>query len=339
MKPDFITRDNYESWFLDYLEGNLEENRIDEFLHFISLNPDLEEELQLFEHVGPEETELNFSDKRKLYKELLDNQETFEQTAVGYVEGDLNQDELLSFDQYLKKYPSKNRDLSLFKNTILTPDLSVIFENKKLLYRKPVIPAVIKMLIRFAAVVLLCIAVVPLIEKKPVDIKSENVLTIYSPRNHEVIHPGKTQVFKETQNRHVKRDVLLAGDESAFAVSTSKSSFYPDSARKYYPPLIASGASPSFNTIAVNEPELKYFPFSPERAFVEGQEYTSLSDRLIKSTGISEINVGRIIKWGLSLATGLTNDKFKYSTDSTGEIIALNLDTRLLGFSIPINRK
>jgi hypothetical protein len=339
MKPDCITRDNYESWFLDYLEGNLEVNRIDEFLHFISLNPDLEEELQLFDHVGPEETELNFSDKRKLYKELLDKQEVFEQTAVGYVGGDLNEDELSSFVQYLKKYPSKNGDLSLFKNTILTPDLSVVFENKKLLYRKPVIPAVIKMLTRIAAIVLLCIAVIPLIEKKPVDIKSEKFLTIYTPRNHEVIHPEKTLVIKKIHNRPVQKDVLLAGDKAAIAISTSKSSFYPDSARKYYPPLIASEARTSLNTIAANEPELRYFTFSPESSSVTGQEYTSLSDRLIKRTGISEIKVSRIIKWGLSLATGLTNDKFKYSTDSAGEIIALNLDTRLLGFSIPINRK
>ena len=47
-----ITRDNYESFFMDYLEGNLEENLIDQFLDFLKQNPDLKEELHLFEEVS-----------------------------------------------------------------------------------------------------------------------------------------------------------------------------------------------------------------------------------------------------------------------------------------------
>ncbi|MBC8005772.1 MAG: hypothetical protein H7X84_09885, partial [Verrucomicrobia bacterium] len=46
-----ITRDNYEAFFLDYLEGNLEETLIDQFLDFLEKNPDLKEELHLFENI------------------------------------------------------------------------------------------------------------------------------------------------------------------------------------------------------------------------------------------------------------------------------------------------
>ncbi len=42
-----ITRDNYESWFLDYLEGHLEEGMVNEFIKFIHQNSDLKEELLL----------------------------------------------------------------------------------------------------------------------------------------------------------------------------------------------------------------------------------------------------------------------------------------------------
>ena len=47
-----ITRDNYESFFIDYIEGNLPENMIDQFLDFLNQNPDLKEELHLFEEVN-----------------------------------------------------------------------------------------------------------------------------------------------------------------------------------------------------------------------------------------------------------------------------------------------
>lgn len=46
-----ITRDNYESWFLDYLEGNLEEGMKEAFQEFLRHHPDLQEELRQFEEV------------------------------------------------------------------------------------------------------------------------------------------------------------------------------------------------------------------------------------------------------------------------------------------------
>jgi hypothetical protein len=54
---------------------------------------------------------------------------------------------------------------------------------------------------------------------------------------------------------------------------------------------------------------------------------------------LTGFNPEKVVRWGLSLDSGLTKEKFNYSTDASGEIIALNLDTRLVGLSIPVNRK
>ena len=84
-----ITRDNYEPFFLDYLEGNLDENKIDQFLDFLEKNPDLKEELQLFEHVNLPEEHFDFSGKESLYKSAAEEKLMLENKVIAYLEGDM----------------------------------------------------------------------------------------------------------------------------------------------------------------------------------------------------------------------------------------------------------
>ena len=42
-----INRNNYEAFFIDYLEGNLDEKMVDDFIEFLQQNPDLKEELSV----------------------------------------------------------------------------------------------------------------------------------------------------------------------------------------------------------------------------------------------------------------------------------------------------
>ena len=67
-----ITRDNYESFFIDFIEGNLPENMIDQFLDFLNQNPDLKEELHLFEEVNLPEELVVFQEKKQLHKSAAD---------------------------------------------------------------------------------------------------------------------------------------------------------------------------------------------------------------------------------------------------------------------------
>ena len=41
-----INRNNYEKWFVDYLDGILDENSEQELHFFLKANPDLAEELE-----------------------------------------------------------------------------------------------------------------------------------------------------------------------------------------------------------------------------------------------------------------------------------------------------
>jgi len=60
-----ISRDNYESYFIDFLEGNLNAEQIDQFLDFINQNPDLKEELHAFECISLSPEQVSFQEKKK----------------------------------------------------------------------------------------------------------------------------------------------------------------------------------------------------------------------------------------------------------------------------------
>ena len=99
-----ISRENYESFFLDYLEGKLKESQIDEFLDFLEQNQDLKDELHQFENIHLLEEQIIFTDKGKLYKSVSDQTVIHENKLVAFMEGDLEREERQGFETYLANH-------------------------------------------------------------------------------------------------------------------------------------------------------------------------------------------------------------------------------------------
>ena len=150
-----ITRDNYEALFIDYLEGNLPENEIDQFLDFLNQNPDLKEELHRFEDVFLPEEHVVYNEKQKLHKSLADEALRLENKTIAYMEGDLEKNERKLFESYLETQPKLRKEYELFTKTKLVPDLSVKFAPKNKLYHKPIQTLVLNWVARAAAIVVL----------------------------------------------------------------------------------------------------------------------------------------------------------------------------------------
>ena len=147
-----INRNNYGAYFIDYLDGNLDEKLVDDFLEFLQQNPDLKEELALFQSVSLEPEEINFSKKDLLYKNKFDLEDNFNRASVASLEGDLNSDEKAEFENYLQSHPEKRKDFQLFEKTKVSPDLSIHFDNKNSLYKRSKGRTIIMWSIRIAAV-------------------------------------------------------------------------------------------------------------------------------------------------------------------------------------------
>jgi len=159
-----INRNNYEAFFIDYLEGNFDEKLVDDFIEFLQQNPDLKEELSLFQTVSIGQEEITFSKKELLLKEKYDIDSEFNQAAIARLEGDISTSEKTEFEKYLSIHPDKQKEAELFNKTKLQPDKSLVFSKKKKLFRYSAGRTVLLWTSRVAAILIVALTVYILIE-------------------------------------------------------------------------------------------------------------------------------------------------------------------------------
>lgn len=134
-----ITRDNYEIWAIDYLEGKLNTDEVADFMLFLGENPDLAEEFDGLRDVG---TSANSADPipnfNFLKKDFIDtplSENNFEEFCIAYHEGDLDEDGKEKLQNYIKGNTKKIHILSLYGKAKLQPDYSIQFPGKNELKR------------------------------------------------------------------------------------------------------------------------------------------------------------------------------------------------------------
>ncbi|MFH2140944.1 MAG: hypothetical protein ABIJ97_00875 [Bacteroidota bacterium] len=135
-----ISRNNYEIFFIDYLDNNLDQASVSELMNFLLQNPDLEAELYEMKNSNLSLINENysFSDKNLLKKnagDLLISNENFNDLCIAKLENELNDTDYNLFSKYLTLNPDKFKQYKLFELTKLMPDLSIEFENKNSLKR------------------------------------------------------------------------------------------------------------------------------------------------------------------------------------------------------------
>lgn len=130
--------DNYESFYLDYLEGTLSEEERIAFEEFLAANPELQvDEELLFLDDAPEK--MDPLQKFLLKKEDLSivTDENLEYFAIGKVENVLSANEEKVFDGYLASNPEAQNVVADYQATRLQPS-AVVYPNKEDLKEKEV---------------------------------------------------------------------------------------------------------------------------------------------------------------------------------------------------------
>lgn len=133
-----ISRNNYEEYFLDYIEGSLDDSQIRELRIFLADNPDLEKELKEYKLISLIPDKLAFTEKELLKKnrdESLNeiNETNFSYYSIAKIENDLGPAEEEYFDSFISDNHEKKKELELFKQCKLEPDSKQIFINKDIL--------------------------------------------------------------------------------------------------------------------------------------------------------------------------------------------------------------
>jgi hypothetical protein len=131
-----IDRSNYEIWFIDWLDGNLNSLQTEELNLFLYENPDLKEEFNDLASVKNVAAGNSFAYKEKLKKSPSDIPPAqFEYLCTAYLENDLNESQQTELLEIVNRFPEKKKIFSLIQKTTLTPD-RVSYKHKSLLLKR-----------------------------------------------------------------------------------------------------------------------------------------------------------------------------------------------------------
>ena len=130
-----INKENYQSYFLDYMEGNLSKDEIDKLYSFVYQNPELIEEFECLDFfVVENDIEARFEEKQALKKinfsEDRITESNFELFIIAYYENDLDSSKRSELEKFLNNNKSFIPIFEAYKNTIISPEIFVL-ENKE----------------------------------------------------------------------------------------------------------------------------------------------------------------------------------------------------------------
>ena len=131
-----IDRSNYEIWFIDWLDGNLNSLQIAQLRLFLDQNQDLREELDDLTPLNLVSSGFSFPCKELLKKSPSSISLTqFEYLCAAYLENDLTRSQQTELKEIINTYPDKKKTFDLIQKTILAPT-RISYQNKSLLLKR-----------------------------------------------------------------------------------------------------------------------------------------------------------------------------------------------------------
>lgn len=160
---------NYEAFFIDHLEGNLNDKETAMLMNFLNQYPELKAELEDFETItlSSETTLLSPSFKSQLKKEESTGLNRKDYLLIANIEGQLSDEEKMELDQMEKAYPGIDKEKQLYAHTILKPNLNAVYVGKSNLKRKGTVVVLFQRAAAIAAVLLVAFLLSQLIANDP----------------------------------------------------------------------------------------------------------------------------------------------------------------------------
>ena len=131
-----LSRNNYEIFFLDYLEGTLKPDQVADLILFMEQNPDLKEEFNHLEivYLTPDNT-IQFENKQRLKKNIIVsvgeiNHTNYHDYFIADLEGDLSKTDTLILHKFLAANPFLEPDVEAYKKTVLIPEETIVYKSK-----------------------------------------------------------------------------------------------------------------------------------------------------------------------------------------------------------------
>lgn len=343
-----ITRENYESFFVDYLEGNLPENQIDQFLDFLNQNPDLKEELHLFEEVNLPEESVVFSAKKQLYKTPAEESTKLQTNCVAYLEGDMSADERKSFETYLAIHPELKKESDQFSKTRLIPDLAVQFQHKGKLYRKSGTTVLFNWVTRAAAVGILFWGInsVMQMQRSAPDVPNQQEIAVVAEKpvgkTIKVVPDSRENLTEtETNSHQIQSENIIQEKPAELAEIKNLNNIENRESIQRDNTLMAAIAPLSPKLEVTDDVQLAFHHGSGvmqinEPNVLSVDEFLAMRVQKAGKEGI--FSAQRIARLGLNIASEISGERIGYKTKD-GKITSVDFESKLMAFSIPLEKK
>ena len=135
-----ITRDNYQEFFLLYLDNELSAADRSMVEDWVAANPDLQEEWEslLSCRILPEE-ELVFRDKQSLLRTTATigdiEESNYQDYFLSYIDNQLTDKDRHMVEAFIGLFPRKRLELEQLRQTVSIPDSTIVFPDKDSLYK------------------------------------------------------------------------------------------------------------------------------------------------------------------------------------------------------------
>jgi len=129
-----INIQNYEEFFLDYLDGNLTEREIKEMENFLLEYPDLRKELEGMENIVLSRENIIFpfpEDLKQIDLSLPVTEDNFEFFCIAEMEGDITIEQQSAFSEYLKEHPDKKVERTIILKARIKADKNLTYPDKE----------------------------------------------------------------------------------------------------------------------------------------------------------------------------------------------------------------
>ncbi|MEO5682875.1 MAG: hypothetical protein ABIQ88_09550 [Chitinophagaceae bacterium] len=276
-----ISRDNYEEFFMQYADNELCAAERASVEAFMAANPDLAAELDLFQQfkLTPDEAVV-FTGKDVLMKNADDRQSitlfNYYSFFILYADDELTNNEKAGIENFVYQHPKLQAEFELMQQLRLSPDRTIVFENKANLYRKEEDERVVPFRwwrLAAAAIVLLVAGIFWIYQSKNNDIPEQLV-----KRASPVTNPQLPPLHNKSGELNTDTSTITIKQADIETVAASVNSKEVEQVKKEEPaPLVAAPVKTEAN------PQSNSLPSLPSPA---GNENVAviITDKLTGST-------------------------------------------------------
>lgn len=135
-----VTRNNYEEYFLLYIDNELSPAERKAVELFVQQNTDLQKELMMLQQTTLNPEKIFFEGKESLLKQVVTegsvNHKNYEEYFLLYTDNELDEAAKKQVEEFVSQNISLQEEFALYLQTKVSPDTNIFYKNKEELYKK-----------------------------------------------------------------------------------------------------------------------------------------------------------------------------------------------------------